>query len=330
MADRHVALCPEATRTAFTSKDVDQARWLLDRFYYPVAVGTPGGADGFEIGMQVIQLGPLTLGELRFRAPVTVVVSELDAYHVTLPTAAGVLTRHAGRQVRAGLSTAAVFRPSGPVFLLHDANSAVLDLKITRPALESELAALLGHPVQGPVELAATLDLSSGPGLSWRRLVHLLRDELPHPESLIRNPLIAEHLRHSLVAGLLFAAPHPYHHELVAPAPAGPPRAIQRVLDAIHDEPERPFSAATLAALAGISVRSLQEGFRRHVNCAPMAYLQHVRLDRVHADLRAADPARVTVAAIAHRWGFAHLGRFAAAYRARFGVSPSETLRSAR
>jgi AraC-like DNA-binding protein len=35
----------------------------------------------------------------------------------------------------------------------------------------------------------------------------------------------------------------------------------------------------------------------------------------------------VTVAAVAHRWGFAHLGRFAYAYRARFGVSPSETLR---
>ncbi|WP_255344740.1 MULTISPECIES: helix-turn-helix domain-containing protein [unclassified Actinoplanes] len=31
---------------------------------------------------------------------------------------------------------------------------------------------------------------------------------------------------------------------------------------------------------------------------------------------------------MAARWGFANTGRFAAAYRAAYGVSPSETLRS--
>jgi transcriptional regulator GlxA family with amidase domain len=60
-----------------------------------------------------------------------------------------------------------------------------------------------------------------------------------------------------------------------------------------------------------------------------MAYLQSVRLDRAHETLRDEDPARVTVAAVAHRTGFAHLGRFATAYRVRYGVSPSETLRRA-
>ena len=76
-----------------------------------------------------------------------------------------------------------------------------------------------------------------------------------------------------------------------------------------------------------MSVRSLQEGFRQHVGSAPMTYLQHVRLVRAHETLRRADPQRVTVASVAHRWGFAHLGRFASAYRSRFGISPSETLR---
>jgi transcriptional regulator GlxA family with amidase domain len=98
-------------------------------------------------------------------------------------------------------------------------------------------------------------------------------------------------------------------------------------MDAIHDEPERPFSVADLAGIAGISVRSLQEGFRRHVGVSPMAYLQQVRLDLVRETLRHADPQQVTVAAVAHRWGFTHLGRFAQTYRARHGEHPSETLR---
>ena len=36
-----------------------------------------------------------------------------------------------------------------------------------------------------------------------------------------------------------------------------------------------------------------------------------------------------TVAAIAHRWGFAHLGRFAAAHKKMYGVTPLQTLRAA-
>jgi len=65
-----------------------------------------------------------------------------------------------------------------------------------------------------------------------------------------------------------------------------------------------------------------------------MVYLRQVRLRRADADLRAAAGAGVgagrSVASIASRWGFTNFGRFAAAYRARYGRTPSETLREAR
>jgi AraC-like DNA-binding protein len=328
MADGCIAAMASVGTTHLTSTNLDHARSALNRFYYPTIVGAPDGVGGFELDMQVIRLGPLTLGQLRFGAPVTLVASDLDAYHVIVPTIGRVHTRHAGHEVAVGPATAAVFGPCGGVSTLHDAYSTQLGLKIERSALEADLTALLGRPVQGPIDLPPALDLSTGPGLTWRRLVHLLRDELTHAESLIRRPLIAEQLWRSVLSGLLLSVPHRHHAELTAPAPAGPPRAIRRTLDAIHDQPGRPYGVATLAEIAGLSVRSLQEGFRRHVGCAPMAYLRQVRLDRAHAALLAADPARTTVAAVAHRWGFTHLGRFASSYRARFGGSPSDTLHS--
>ncbi|HET9519084.1 MAG TPA: helix-turn-helix domain-containing protein, partial [Actinoplanes sp.] len=128
--------------------------------------------------------------------------------------------------------------------------------------------------------------------------------------------------------GLLLSAPHRYSDELVNPAPGGPPRAIRQVVDAMNAAPERQFYVADLAAIAGISVRSLQEGFRRHLGVTPMAYLQQIRLGRAHDTLVREHPQRITVAAVAHRCGFTHLGRFANAYRARYGVSPSDTLRA--
>ena len=314
----------------FSSVDIDQARAVLNRFYYPVAVSTPEGADSFGLGVEVIQLGPLTVGQLSFAGPVSLVVAELNAYHVSMPTTGRMQARHAGHEVVAGPSTGVVFGPGNPVYTMHDANSAELAVKIERAALEQELATLLGRPVDGPIELPPAVDLSAGPGHSWSRLVRLLRDELEHQEGLIYQPLIAEQLRSSVLSGLLLSLPHKYLDELTGPAVAGPPRALRRVVDAIHDEPERAFTVGDLAAIAGMSVRSLQEGFRRHLGCAPMTYLQQVRLAQARETLRRADPAQVTVATVAHRWGFAHLGRFASAYRARFGEAPSETLRSAR
>jgi AraC-like DNA-binding protein len=48
-----------------------------------------------------------------------------------------------------------------------------------------------------------------------------------------------------------------------------------------------------------------------------------------HRDLQNAEPGHGTsVAAVAARWGFTHLGRFAIEYRRRFGSYPSQTLRS--
>jgi len=59
----------------------------------------------------------------------------------------------------------------------------------------------------------------------------------------------------------------------------------------------------------------------------PRRYAQSLRLSRARADLRDARPGEVTVAEVAAKWGFWHLGRFASTYRATFGELPSQSLR---
>lgn len=312
--------------THLTSADIDDARSVLTQFLGPVAIGVPGGPDGFKLDLELIRLGPVTVAQLGFGSVVTLIAPEPAGYRVVLPLAGPVQARHAGREVQATPRRAAVLGPGRATFTRHDEHSTVLDVRIGTAALEAELSAMLGREVAGPIDLAPAMDLTCGPGQSWSRLLHLVRAELGRPDSLAHRPQLAAQLRDMLVSGLLLSVRHRHLAELTAPAQPGPPRAIRRVVDAIHDEPERPFDVAELARVAGISVRSLQQGFRRHLGSPPMAYLQMVRLKRVHETLLRADPARTTVAATAHRWGFAHLGRFASAYRSRYGVTPSETL----
>ena len=60
----------------------------------------------------------------------------------------------------------------------------------------------------------------------------------------------------------------------------------------------------------------------------PRDYLLDVRLSRIHDDLVTGDPSVTSVTDVALRWGITHTGRFAAAYRRKYGYAPSETLRS--
>ena len=66
----------------------------------------------------------------------------------------------------------------------------------------------------------------------------------------------------------------------------------------------------------------LQQGFRDHIGMSPTAYLRRVRLARAHDQLHRGEG---TVAEVAYRWGFTHLGRFATAYASIYGVTPSTT-----
>lgn len=83
-----------------------------------------------------------------------------------------------------------------------------------------------------------------------------------------------------------------------------------------------------LAEQMGVSVRQLHKLFQARVGMPPRAYAERVRLARARSDLRESPPGATTVAAVATRWGFGHLGRFSSLYRAVFGELPSQTART--
>jgi len=131
----------------------------------------------------------------------------------------------------------------------------------------------------------------------------------------------------SLVRGLLIAADHPHRHEVDdGRCPHSMPKTIRTAIDIIEARPHLPMTVSSLAAQSNISVRSLQQGFRRTLGTTPMAYLREVRLRRAHRALLDSDPTTATVLSIANQWGFTNIGRFAAMHAARYGETPSTTL----
>ncbi|WP_267420614.1 MULTISPECIES: AraC family transcriptional regulator [unclassified Curtobacterium] len=102
---------------------------------------------------------------------------------------------------------------------------------------------------------------------------------------------------------------------------------LRAMVEHVHAHVREPVTVGDLATVGELSVRSVQESFARVLGVSPLTYLREVRLERVRDDLLQQDPQSVTVGDVARRWGFAHLGRFSAAYYERFGEYPKQTLR---
>ena len=88
-----------------------------------------------------------------------------------------------------------------------------------------------------------------------------------------------------------------------------------------------PFDGRALARATGAPLRALEYTFREALGVSPRAWHRTARLQAANRDLRLGSPALDQVSSIAERWGFRHLGRFAATYAECFGESPNETLR---
>jgi AraC-like DNA-binding protein len=104
---------------------------------------------------------------------------------------------------------------------------------------------------------------------------------------------------------------------------------VRRAEEFMRANADEPLTMAEVAQAIGVGTRALQLAFRASRGATPRAVLGDIRLARARERLLAPDAA-ASVSEIALQSGFAHFGRFAAAYRARFGETPSMTLHRAR
>ena len=312
---------------SFRSDDADQVRsFLAERWGTSTSVDADGGVP-FRYRYDEVLFGPFYLAASNSTAGTRIRNTDAAPSYVIATTRVGRLVATSGRaRAVADPTTASVLLHGHAPYSAATSPGRLRLLSIGQEALQAHLQALIQQPVRSPIGFAPGFDLIGRLGAQWMGLVGPLLDAIDDRDNLIYRPLVAEPLMHAVMTALLLAADHSYRDALAQPAPPCRPRHVRHAIDMIRAHPDHPHTPATLARLTGVSVRTLQEGFHRHVGTSPMAYLRQIRLSHAHDDLLHGRTR--TVAEAAHRWGFTHLGRFASQYQAGYGVKPSQTLRN--
>ncbi|MCU1411336.1 MAG: Xylulose kinase [Rhodoglobus sp.] len=325
---------PPAARELFQSyplasaADIDHARHVLSGAYLPLCFPSASTSTAVDLRINVVKVGRITAGYLRFGGAIRILTAEATDYHIDIPVTGRAVMRAGSRGPMYGTpQTASIFMPGYTAELDCDAEFSQLAIMIPRAELNLELEGLLGRSVTKPLEFAAELGLVEGPGRTVLETLRFIDRVSNDTSGLLQHPLASQRLEQVLMASLLLTQPHNYCDALSTHVAAAGPRPVARAVELLRANVEHAWTVTELANEVAVSVRSLQEGFRRSMDTTPLSYLRELRLEQIHSELCHAEPGSVAVSEVAARWGVTHLGRFAANYQRRFSEKPSETIR---
>lgn len=208
-----------------------------------------------------------------------------------------------------------------------EVTAAQYDLTLFDPALLSRVAATENTRRGEAVRLTGRRPISDEAGRQLSAVIDYFRDHVLDVPEARQSPLILGTAAQHLAATVLTALPSTAAFEpTTVDRRDSRPVLLRRAIAFIDENAHTDIALADIATAVYVTPRALQYMFRRHLGTTPMEYVRRVRLDLAHHELVANDRSNTTVSTVARRWGFSHIGRFAARYRKTYGCSPHETL----
>ena len=223
-------------------------------------------------------------------------------------------------EVGAGIC-ASLLSPTLPTRMIWREGCEKVIALVERERVARQWEALTGEPARA-VEFAVGVPMTTGAGPHLSRHLELMVSSAESGAPAPYQTLLCD----ALTALLLTSLPHDRSAALAAAPREAGPSAVRRAEAYIEAHIASTMSAADIAGAAQVPLRSLQSAFRKARRKTLTEHIQERRLDLFRR--RLADPhGLATIIDIAYSVGLGHLGRAAAAYKARFGETPRETLR---
>lgn len=310
----------------FRSDDIDDIRDRTSRLLKPHDLWLVNRNDKMHAEMHGTTFGNLSVSLLSYGADVEIDPGALDRFlTIQIPVSGTGKVWLDDEEIAFATGQGVVIAPDRRCRLVYSADCRQLIVRVSREALERVAEEWMGARIRsGSLAFQPRLVLDGAAGTSWAAIVsYLLSNGAPNASPRLAAKF-APRLEELVIEHLLVWQPNGIA-ERIASGPPLIPRHVRRAEELMHADTGAQLTLGEIARHAGVSVRSLSQGFQQFRGVTPMAMLRAIRLDKVRSELLNAR-AGASVTDVATRHGFTHLGRFAGFYRKRFGESPRRTL----
>jgi AraC-like DNA-binding protein len=314
----------------FRTCDLEHARKYIGGVFVEHEVSYLSHRHQLDFRHRQARLGTIAINSMQYGAGVTVIAPPLGFYLLQFTLNGECSIQQDKQYVTLPTGSVAIVNPYRSYKKKWLPGTRQLLLRIDSQDIEHEFRALTGNnePARIEFDLSPISDVTKiGTLTSYvRMLCHELRNEKSH---LAHQPVSAR-MTSGLVSILLATMRYNKAQIVKRPGCSAAPFFVRRVERYIEEHASDQISLSDLVKVAGVSARTLQTSFSRFRNMSPMSYLRGVRLDLAYNEFARAGRRRIFISDVAYALGLGHLGRFARDYKARFGETPSQTLRRGR
>lgn len=297
---------------------------LFTQMFGNLYADMPRLADGISIGGVYGRFEGMSVRRMHYRGDFTIALPmPQDEITFVLPSAGRIVFDHRGEAVGGSQVGLAVDKLDIRSVRIGDGH-AQCGMSIRRGLFVERLSALLERPLAAPIRFAPVVDLKASAFQGIRALLEMATG-VEFDQLINSGLLMPVRLQEMLVDAVLETWPHNYSDALHSPQPSIAPRHVKLAMAYIREHPASLVSGSELASLANVSLRALQDGFKRFTGTSIVAYQRQVRLELAHRALQRGEGS--SVAQVALGLGFSNAGRFAQYFQQAYGVSPADVRR---
>lgn len=327
--DAAASITTPSLHTLVDTCSPEEAREQIGRIFCPHFLAPKDRyAAGFRAVHRSSRQRGYSINLVSYGCEVDIDPGELSTFFLLQIPLAGSATVRCGKDTAlvGPNGSASLLSPTLPTRMRWSDDCRKLIVLIERGAMQRQCEQIAGRPV-GAVEFPTAVDTT---GTAGSMLMGHIRQMVAATE--VDTAMFGTYLAwlgESLGALLLTTLPHSQRAAIEVVTPAAGSAAIMRAEEWIRSNIDHSLAVADIAAAAGLSLRSLQEGIRRQRGTTLTQMIETIRLERFRSLLSDPDN-RGSVTEVAGMVGLGHPGRAAAAYRLRYGETPSQTLRRKR
>jgi AraC-like DNA-binding protein len=322
-----VAQLATPERLLFSSRSIAEVKESVGRVMKPHSLTVVDERHKLDAKMHFLQLGEVSLSRLTYGTSVEIQPGALeDFFLVQMPLSGHAAIDNGIETIDSSQELASVLSPDDEINMVWKPGVHQFMVRIPRTLVERTLVGVMGHQIDEPIQFE--LGFNWKEKTEWSKLIPYLVNYGIHADLVSQqNNLILSQLDQLVATCLLSCHKHNYSNRSSIKKTTVRPRHVRFVQDYIEAHLNESITSEQLAAIAGVSCRSLYSGFKNFVGTSPMQYLRDLRMGKIRAELLSGQAQSVT--GVALKWGFSHMGRFSAEYKARYGESPSDSLRKA-
>jgi len=236
--------------------------------------------------------------------------------------------RQAGEWVKVEPGSALVVSSAGETRRRWVGPSDLLNIMVDRDALDQSVTREAFSGPDGVLKFPELTLIDLAEASTLARFVEMIIRDLATENSAFSDPAVGIEAERVLLQLLLRSMRHEVERRPIHERYRIVPAYMRRAERFIRESHAGPLDIAIIAQGSGVSVRTLQYGFRKYRDASPMAFLRDVRLSSARRAL--IDGRGASIGVVAQGVGYPSKSQFARDYRAAFGESPTETRRAMR